>query len=81
MVYVLKEAELRGGACRLGPTGSKIVGDAIISALLSDPESYLSIHPGWKPSLPTRKDEPESFDIADLIHFSLDPDWKPIPMP
>jgi len=77
--YVLREAELRGGGCRLGPTGSKIVGDVIITALLSDQDSYLSINPDWKPALPTRKNGRESFDITDLIHFSINPDWKPIP--
>jgi hypothetical protein len=51
--YILKEAELKakpeGG--RLGPVGSRIVGDVIGSALRADPSSYLSIDPNWKPKL------------------------------
>jgi hypothetical protein len=48
--YVLKEAEIGGGA-QLGPVGSRIVTNVIIGALVADPNSYLSIDPDWKPML------------------------------
>jgi hypothetical protein len=73
--YILKESELRENGCRLGPTGSKIVSDVILSALLQDPNSYLSTQPDWKPILPTRKKDQEGFDISDLIRFSIDANW------
>jgi hypothetical protein len=75
--YILKEAEVRERGCRLGPTGSKIVGDVIMSALLNDPNSYLSVKTsdGWKPTLPVCFHDPKSFEMSDLIRFSEDPDW------
>ena len=51
--YILKEAELKGkpeGGARLGPVGSRMVGDVIGGALRADPNSYLSIYPNWKPA-------------------------------
>jgi len=58
--YILKEAEVtevevdgngtkRKGTC-LGVLGSCLVADVIISALVGDPESYLS-SPAWRPTL------------------------------
>jgi hypothetical protein len=67
--YVLKEAEVCAGGCHLGPTGSKLVGDVIMSALLRDPNSYISVKSDWKPTLPSREDKPDSFDASDLIRF------------
>jgi hypothetical protein len=71
--YVLKETELWGKGGHLGPTGSKLVGDMIMSALLRDPGSYLSAKPDWKPTIPMPppKDDPELFDISDLIRFVM----------
>ena len=46
--YILKESDaLRGGAM-LGPVGSRIVGNVIVRALRADPNSYLSVDPGWE---------------------------------
>ena len=79
--YILKEAEVRERGCRLGPTGSKIVGDVIISALLTDPNSYLSpkTSEAWKPTLPDRFHDPELFEMSDLVRFSINPDWDKEP--
>jgi hypothetical protein len=47
--YVLKEAELKGEAIRLGPVGSHIVSEVIQSALEADVNSYLSVAgPKWE---------------------------------
>jgi hypothetical protein len=78
--YILKEAEIRGDGCRLGPIGSKIVGDVLVSSLRRDPDSYLSVdasepYQPWKPTLPVCRHDPELFEMSDLIRFSIDPDW------
>jgi hypothetical protein len=48
--YILKEAEL-GGGMNLGPLGGRLVADVVTTTLRADPNSYLSIHPNWKPVL------------------------------
>jgi Animal haem peroxidase len=49
--YILKEAEVAGGNC-LGTVGSRIVGEVILAALASDPNSYLNVAgPHWTPTL------------------------------
>jgi len=75
--YILKEAEIRGDGCRLGPTGSKIVGDVLVTALRKDPNSYLSAQNSepWKPTLPVCRHNPELFEMSDMIRFAIDPDW------
>ena len=65
--YILKEAELCGKGQHLGPTGSKLVADVISAALLSDPESYLSVDRKWTPTIPAKI--PGSFGMADLLLF------------
>jgi Animal haem peroxidase len=49
--YVLKEAEIRGKRDKLGPVGSRIVADVLVEALNSDPNSYVSVDPKWKPTI------------------------------
>ena len=50
--YILKEAEIIGSGDRLGPIGSRIVGDVILAALNADRGSYINIAgPNWKPTL------------------------------
>ena len=60
--YVLKEAEARAGGDELGPTGGRIVGDVLVGIVERDPESFLSVDPGWHPTL--REGE---FGIADVL--------------
>lgn len=47
--YILKEGEALTGGAKLGPVGSRIVGSVIVRALCADPNSHLSIDPGWQP--------------------------------
>jgi hypothetical protein len=66
--YVLKEAELMENGLRLGPVGSRIVGEVFIGVLKADDTSYLSVKPGWKPTLPSEKEG--NFLVTDLLKFS-----------
>ena len=66
--YVLKEAEVMEKGLRLGPVGSRIVGEVFIGVLQTDDTSYLSKQPDWKPTLPSEK--PDTFKMADLLKFA-----------
>ena len=52
--YVLKEAELLADGLHLGPVGGRIVAEVFIGLLQTDPGSYLSTRPRWRPTLPSR---------------------------
>jgi hypothetical protein len=54
--YILREAEVFNDGKRLGPVGSWIVASTIFAALKADPNSYLSIHPRWKPTIGLRNE-------------------------
>jgi Animal haem peroxidase len=62
--YILKEAEHRGGGDRLGPVGGRIVTEVLIGLLRADPASYLSLEPGWEPTLPAAG---TGFGLEDLL--------------
>ncbi|UVT17755.1 MAG: peroxidase [Nitrospira sp.] len=66
--YILKEAEVLESGKRLGPVGSRIVGEVFIGLLQADKDSYLSVNRNWKPTLPSaaRGD----FEITDLLKFA-----------
>ncbi|WP_338202343.1 hypothetical protein [Candidatus Nephthysia bennettiae] len=63
--YVLKEAEAREDGERLGPVGSLIVGEVLLGIVDGDPESFRSVDPSWRPTLPSRM--PGRFTLADLL--------------
>ena len=48
---MLKEGEARAGGDRLGPVGGRIVGEVLYGIVARDPESFLAVDPGWKPTL------------------------------
>ncbi|MBD2301284.1 hypothetical protein [Nostoc sp. FACHB-190] len=59
---------------RLGPLGSRIIGEVIIGLLQVDPKSYLNVNPSWVPTLPTRTGRPEDFRMVDFLTFArVDP--------
>jgi hypothetical protein len=64
-LYVLKEAEMLEDGDRLGPVGGRIVGEVLLGIIDADPESYRSVDPSWRPTLPSR--EPGVFGIADIL--------------
>jgi hypothetical protein len=63
--YLLKEAEVREEGERLGPLGSLIVGEVLLGIVDGDPESFRSVDPSWRPTLPSR--DPDRFRLADLL--------------
>ncbi|MFI5896143.1 heme peroxidase family protein [Actinoplanes sp. NPDC051513] len=70
--YVLAEAELLASGLHLGPVGGRIVGEVFNGLLELDPRSYLSVNPGWRPTLPAAT--AGSFHMTDLLRFArVDP--------
>jgi hypothetical protein len=73
--YILKEAEVMEGGLRLGPIGRRIVGEVIIGLLELDRDSFLSVDPRWRPTLPTRSGKVTGeFRMVDFLTFAgVDP--------
>jgi hypothetical protein len=68
LFYIWKEAELMENGLRLGPVGSRIVGEVFIGLLKADDTSYLAARPNWTPVLPSAT--PGEFRITDLLKFA-----------
>ena len=66
--YILKEAEVLEDGVRMGPVGSRIVGEVFIGLLKADKNSYLNVNRSWKPTLPSAT--PGDFEITDLLRFA-----------
>ena len=66
--YILKEAEIIEQGLRMGPVGSRIVGEVFIGLLKTDKDSYLVVDKNWKPTLPSAK--AGDFEITDLLNFA-----------
>lgn len=74
--YVLKEAELVEDGLHLGPVGGRIVGEVILGLLQTDPSSYLTVQPDWRPSIRSRSGGQE-FRMVDMLTFAgVDPDSR-----
>ena len=67
--YLLKEAEAREDGERLGPVGALIVGEVLLGIIDGDAESFRSVDPSWRPTLPSR--DPGRFTIGDLLMPAL----------
>jgi hypothetical protein len=71
--YVLREAELVAGGHRLGPVGGRIVVEVFVGLLQSDPESYVTAKPDWRPTLPSASGAGR-FRMVDFLTFAgVDP--------
>jgi hypothetical protein len=66
--YILKEAEVLEDGLRLGPVGSRIVGEVFIGLLNTDQDSFLVVEKNFKPTLPSAT--PGDFEITDLLNFA-----------
>lgn len=64
--YVLAEAEHQTRGATLGDVGSRIVGEVFTGLVKGDSTSYLSVAPGWKPTLGKRG----KFTMTDLLEFA-----------
>ena len=64
-LYILREAAAHGAGDHLGEVGGRIVAEVIVGIIRSDPESYLTNDPSWRPTLPSH--ETGSFKIRDLL--------------
>lgn len=66
--YILKESEIMENGLRMGPVGSRIVGEVFIGLLKADEDSYLAVDRRWKPVLPSAQSG--EFRITDLLTFA-----------
>jgi hypothetical protein len=71
--YVLKESEVMADGLHLGPVGGRIVAEVIIGLLQTDPASYVTVRPNWKPTLPSKFGAGQ-FRMIDFLAFAgVDP--------
>jgi hypothetical protein len=49
----------------MGPAGGRIIGEVLVGIVKRDPESFLSVDPDWRPTLPGTHEH--GFGIADLL--------------
>jgi hypothetical protein len=63
-LYILREADVRGGGDRLGEVGGRLVAEVLLGLLDADPESYRALDPQWQPTLPAAG---ERFTVLDLL--------------
>jgi hypothetical protein len=64
-LYILKEAEVLRDGEQLGPVGCRVVGEVLVGIIDSDPASFRSLDPEWRPTLPARR--AGSFGLADIL--------------
>jgi hypothetical protein len=69
--YCLHEGFVQTGGLTLGQVGGTIVGEVIIGLLQLDTRSYLSVDPGWEPTLPQRDGKVTGeFRMVDFLTFA-----------
>ncbi len=64
--YILKEAEDVADGEHLGPVGSRILGEVFYTVLAADDNSFIKLHPRWKPEIGRNS---EAFDFVDMVNF------------
>jgi hypothetical protein len=63
-IYVQREAAARHAGDRLGEVGGTIIAEVLIGVIGADPDSYLSVAPDWRPTLPAHEGD---FKLRDLL--------------
>ena len=53
----------------MGPVGGRIVAEVLVGLLQKDPNSYLYLHPVWKPTTPIAPARGQ-FTMADLLKYA-----------
>jgi hypothetical protein len=73
--YILREAQVMAQGQTLGPVGGRIVGEVLLGLLQLNPNSYLHLNPGWRPTLFDRFGrQTDDFRMVDLLTFAgVDP--------
>lgn len=66
--YILKEAEALENGLRLGPVGSRIVGEVLIGLLNAKKDACPVTDENCKPTLPSA--HPGDFELTDLLNFA-----------
>lgn len=70
--YTLAESELISDGVQLGPMSARLVAEVFVGLLQRDPNSYLSVQPNWRPTLPSTT--AGDFHMTDLLRFAkVDP--------
>jgi hypothetical protein len=64
-LYILREADVRGDGDRLGSVGGRIVGEVLVGIVDADVESFRTVDPSWRPTLPGRR--AGQFELADIL--------------
>jgi hypothetical protein len=75
--YVLKEAEVSGGA-QLGPVGGRIVAEVLLGLLAGDSFSFINVEPKWEPTLGATAGQ---FTMKALVDFVEGQEPAPPPAP
>jgi len=65
LLYILNGAEVLHSGERLGAVGGRIVGEVLVGIIDADPESFRSVDPQWRPTLPGH--HTGSFGLADIL--------------
>ena len=63
-LYIQREAAARNAGDRLGEVGGTITAEVLIGVIGRDAESYLTLNPGWEPTLPAREG---GFKLRDML--------------
>jgi hypothetical protein len=63
-MYIQREAAIRHAGDRLGAVGGTIIAEVMIGVIGSDAESYLTLDPDWRPTLPAHNG---GFKLRDLL--------------
>jgi len=64
-LYIVRESSVRHGGDRLGEVGGRIVAEVLLGVIAADPESYLTLDPDWRPTLPAHE---AAFRLRDILN-------------
>ncbi|MEL6672941.1 MAG: peroxidase family protein [Bacteroidota bacterium] len=65
--YMLYESEYLHEGERMGPVGSRILGEVFFGIMRNHDQSFLKVHPLWRPHLGRNEGD---FDFVDMVNFA-----------